>query len=263
MENCCINKCPSSRLESHDIYGVDSMKGITEKKEVGIEDYSAKWIEECCNMVSWHSKIFKKEIEVSKDKEIRLDMDNISKLICSHRKIHNKQSEEICLRLKDIFRNNGIDATINEYYNGEKFLSLRKLNVSIDELKISVSIKGKETFNDFLKDNKLYNKDIKYLLCPKCHRYCVEFMTDSYKKRKTWWCHNCFVDINYCDYVLDLSDKDRYQIYKLCGIDALKTFTNESTKQISKFVASYFKNSCMAKKDKCIYFDFFKEEENK
>jgi hypothetical protein len=238
------------------------MKEITEKKEVGIEDHSSKWIEECCNIVSWHSKIFKKEIEFSTIKEIKLDMDNISKLICSHKKINNKQSEEICARLKDIFQKKGIDAIVGEYYNGEKFLILRLSNVSIVEPKISVNIEEKENFNDFLKHNKLYIKDVKYLLCPNCHRYCADFMTDSYKKRRIWWCHNCLVDINYNDYDLDFSDKDKYQIYKLWGIDALKTFTGESTKQISKFVASYFKNSCMAKKDKCMYFNFFKEEEN-
>jgi hypothetical protein len=238
------------------------MKKIMEKKEVGIEDCSTKWIEECCNIVSWHSKIFKKEIEVTKDKEIKLNMDNISRLICSYKKINIKQSEEICARLKDIFRTKGIDAIVDEYYNGEKFLILREQNVAIDEPRIVVSIKGKENFNDYIKDNKIYIKDIKYLLCPKCHRYCVEFTADYYTKRKTWWCHNCLIDINYIDYDLGLSDKDKYQIYKLYGIDALKTFTNESTKQISKFVASYFKNSCMAKKDKCVYFNFFKEEEN-
>lgn len=88
-------------------------------------------IEEYCDIVSWHTNIFKKEIEISKDKNIKLDMRDISKLICLDAIIEKKHSEEICLKLKDILSNKGIDVTIDDYYNGEKFLTLRKREISV------------------------------------------------------------------------------------------------------------------------------------
>ena len=212
-----------------------------------------------------HTHIFKKEIEMSKDKKIKLDMMDISKLVCSDTIIEKKYSEEICLKLKDILSNKGIDATIGEYDNGEKFLILREGIPVIYKPKPKVITNNdKKNLQDILKDNKLYDKDTKSLLCPECHLYYVDYYTSTYKEfDKRWWCHNCLDVIIYRDYGIDLSDRDKYQIYKLWGAEALSVLTNESMKKTIGFVASYFKYSCVSKKDKCLYFDFFKEKENK
>jgi hypothetical protein len=118
-----------------------------------------------------------------------------------------------------------------------------------------------KNFADILKTNKLYDKETKYLLCPNCHIYCVGYLSskliEEYYNR--WWCKNCISSINYHDYDVDIDDKDKYQIYKLWGLDALSTLTNESIRTLKRFVASYFKSSCVSKKDKCPYFNFFDE----
>lgn len=224
----------------------------------------------CCDIVSWHTDIFKKEIDMSKDKKIKLDMRDISKLICSDIIIEKRHSEEICLKLKDIFSNKGIDTTIDEYHNGEKFLTLRKREIPVIDKKIDTKVTTnsedeKKNLRDILKDNKLYDQETKYLLCPECHRYSVEYSSrleiENDKNDKKWWCNNCLDAIIYHDYDIDLSDKDKYHIYKLWGADALSIFTNKSMKKTIEFVASYFRNSCVSKKDKCLYFDFFKDKE--
>ena len=231
-----------------------------------------------CDIVSWHVRFLKKEIEMSQDKKIKLDMRDISKLICSDTIIDSKYSEEICQNLKDIFSNKGISTTIEEYENGEKFLTLRKeedgpiidksKEVKTAEVKtaevetVIYSENEKKNFNDILKNNKLYDEETKYLLCPECHRYSVIYSTSSYKEYdKRWWCNHCLDVIIYQDYDLDISDKDKYHIYKLWGAEALSIFTNKSMKKTIGFVASYFKNCCVTKKDKCLYFDFFKEKD--
>lgn len=224
-------------------------------------------IEECCDIVSWHTNIFIKEIDMSRDKKIKLDMRDISKLICSDTIIENNHSEEICLKLKDIFSNKGIDATIDEYENGEKFLILRKREIPVIDKKIDIKVainseNKKKNFRDILKDNKLFNEDDKYLLCPECNHYSAKYSTSNYNKNdKKWWCNNCLDTIIYPDYHLDISDKDKYHIYKLWGADALSIFTRQSMRKTIEFVASYFRNSCVSKKDKCLYFDFFKDKE--
>lgn len=224
-------------------------------------------IEKCCDIVSWHTNIFKKEIEMSKDKNIKLDMGDISKLICSDTIIENNHSEEICLKLKDIFSNKGISATIGEYENGEKFLILRKRETSVIDKKIDTKVainseNKKKNFRYILKDNKLFNEDDKYLLCPECNHYSVKYSISNYDKNdKKWWCNNCLSNIIYSDYHLDISDKDKYHIYKLWGVEALSIFTRQSMRKTIEFVASYFRNSCVSKKDKCLYFDFFKDKE--
>ena len=226
-------------------------------------------VTKCCNIVSWHVLFFKKEIEMSQDKKIRLDMRDISKLICSDTIIEAKYSEEICHNLKDIFSNKGI-STIEEYDNGENFLILRKGDMPIiDKIKEAKHHIHKEdenkNFNDILKNNKLYYEDTRHLLCPECHRYSVAHSTSSYDKYDTkWWCNRCLKAIIFHNYNLDISDKDKYHIYKLWGAEALSIFTNQSMKKTIGFVASYFKNCCVTKKDKCLYFDFFKDNvENK
>ena len=214
-----------------------------------------------------HTHILEKEIEMSKNKKIIFDMGNISKLVCSDTIIKKKYSEEICLKLRDILSNKGIDVTIDEYGNGEKFLTLKKGKTVIDKpkpTKINECSEDENSLRAILKDNKLYDKEIKSLLCPECHHYCVDYYTSMFKEYdKRWWCHNCLDVIIYRDYNIDLSDKDKYQIYKLWGAEALSILTNESMKKTIGFVGSYFKYGCMSKKDKCLYFDFFKEKENK
>lgn|SRR3990167_2387400 len=218
--------------------------------------------EEYCNIVSWHTHFFKKEIEMSKDKKIKLDMMDISKLICSDTIIEKRHSEEICLKLKDIFSSKGIDVTIDEYHNGEKFLILREEEIVIDRPKPTKNEDQKKNFLDILNYNKLFNEETKYLLCPKCNHYSVVYSTSSYDKNdKKWWCNNCLDAIIYHDYDIDLSDKDKYHIYILWGVDALSVFTRQSKERTIKFVASYFRSCCMSKKDKCLYFDFFKDKE--
>lgn len=225
--------------------------------------------EKYCDIVSWHTNIFKKEIDMSKDKKIKLDMRNISKLVCSDTIIEKKDSEEICLKLKDILSNKGIDVTIEEYDNGEKFLTLRKGDIPVIDKKIDTRIitNGEyenKSFRDILKDNKLFSRETKYLLCPECRRYSVEYSTSNWNKYdKKWWCNYCLEHIIYKDYDIDidLSDKDKYHIYKLWGAEALSIFTQQSMKRTIGFVASYFKNSCVSKKYKCLYFDFFKDKE--
>lgn len=109
---------------------------------------------------------------------------------------------------------------------------------------------------------KILNEETKYLLCPGCNRYSVKYSTSNYDKYdKKWWCNNCLDAIIYHDYDIDLSDRDKYQIYKLWGAEALSIFTNKSMKKTIEFVAYYFKNCCVSKKDKCLYFDFFKDKE--
>ena len=88
------------------------------------------------------------------------------------------------------------------------------------------------------------------------------YSTSSHKEYdKRWWCNHCLDVIIYHDYDLDISDKDKYHIYKLWGTEALSIFTKKSMKKTIEFVASYFKNCCVAKKEKCLYFDFFKEKD--
>jgi hypothetical protein len=119
-----------------------------------------------------------------------------------------------------------------------------------------------ERFHKSLENNKLFNEETKYLLCPECNYYSVKYSTSNYDKNdKKWWCNNCLTPIIYPDYHLDISDKDKYHIYKLWGAEALSIFTNKSLKKTIGFVGSYFKNCCVTKKDKCLYFDFFKEKE--
>lgn len=224
-------------------------------------------IEECCNVVSWHSNIFKIEIDASKDKEITLDMSDISKLTIPHYRI-GRFSEKICLKLKDMLKDKGIDASIDEYRSGEKFLVLKKEKISVgrsETTKTSIIGEGEiKNFLDILKDNKLYYKDTKRLLCPECHRYSVEYSISTCKEYdKIWWCDNCIKTINYRNYNIYLDDKDKYQIYKLWGVEALNILTKESMKKTISFISSYFKSGCIAKKDKCLYFDFFKEKDNK
>ncbi len=111
----------------------------------------------------------------------------------------------------------------------------------------------------------MFNEETKYLLCPECHHHYVKYSSrleiENGKHDKKWWCNNCLNPIIYHDYHLDISDKDKYHIYKLWGADALSIFTNKSMKKTIEFVASYFRNSCVSKKDKCLYFDFFKDKE--
>jgi ribosomal protein L37AE/L43A len=217
-------------------------------------------IEECCNVVSWHSNIFKIEIDASKEKEIALDMSDISKLTLPHYRIE-RFSEKICLKLKDMLKDKGIDVSIDEYGNGEKFVILKREKISVGRLEtIETSIIGEgENFLDILKDNKLYYKDTKKLLCPKCHRYSVTYSISTCKEYdKIWWCDNCIKIVNYINYNIYLDDKDKYQIYKLFGVEALNMLTKESMRKTISFISSYFKSGCIAKKDKCLYFDFFK-----
>lgn len=224
-------------------------------------------IEKCCDIVSWYTNIFKKEIEMSKDKNIKLGMMDISKLIWSDTIIEKRHSEEICLKLKDILSNKGIDATIGEYDNGERFLILRKGEIPVIDkpkpTKVATNSEDeKKNFRDILKDNKLFDEETKYLLCPECNRYSIKYSTSNYDKHdKKWWCNYCLNPVIYPDYHLDISDKDKYHIYKLWGADALSIFTQQSMKKTIEFVASYFKNCCVNKKDKCLYFDFFKDKE--
>lgn len=233
----------------------------------------------CCNIVSWHAYFFKKEIEMSKDKKIKLDMRDISKLVDPDIIIYAAYSEAICKNLKDILSNKGIYATIGEYNNGEKFLVLRTEEEKEEDIPIiNKEIKNKEidietvihneeekkNFRDTLKNNKLYNDDTKYLLCPECNRYSVEYSASSYyKDSKKWWCSHCTKKIIYHDYDIDINDKDKYHIYKLWGVDALSVLTSQSMKRTISFIGSYFKDCCVSKKDRCLYFDFFKEKEDK
>jgi len=224
-------------------------------------------IEECCNAVSWHSNIFKREICASEEKEITLDMSDISKLTLPIYRIE-RFSEKICLKIKDRLKDKGIDVSIDEYDNGEKFLILKEEKISVDRLEtIETSIIGEgenKNFLDILKDNKLYHKDTKRLLCPKCHRYSVRYSISTCKEYdKIWWCDNCINVISYRGYNIYLDDKDKYQIYKLFGVEALNILTKESIRKTISFISSYFKSGCIAKKDKCLYFDFFKEKDKK
>lgn len=243
----------------------------------------------CCNIVSWHAYFFKKEIEMSKDKKIKLDMRDISKLVDPDIIIYAAYSEAICKNLKDILSNKGIYATIGEYNNGEKFLVLRTeeekeedipiinkgiknkkiknkeiVNKEIDIETVIHNEEEKKNFRDTLKNNKLYNDDTKYLLCPECNRYSVEYSASSYyKDSKKWWCSRCTKKIIYHNYDIDISDKDKYHIYKLWGVDALSVLTSQSMKRTISFVGSYFKDCCVSKKDRCLYFDFFNEKDGK
>ena len=105
-------------------------------------------------------------------------------------------------------------------------------------------------------DNQKSEIDIVYnnrLLCPKCHNYSVEYVIYD----KEWRCNNCNKAIIYN---LKISDKDKYQIYKLWGIEALSEFTNEHIEKIERFVASYFKRYCLEeKKENCIYYDSMRD----
>lgn len=219
----------------------------------------------CCNIVSWHAYFFKKEIEMSKDKKIKLDMRDISKLVDPDIIIYAAYSEAICKNLKDILSNKGIYATIGEYNNGEKFLVLRtEEEKEIDIETVIHNEEEKKNFRDTLKNNKLYNDDTKYLLCPECNRYSVEYSASSYyKDSKKWWCSRCTKKIIYHNYDIDISDKDKYHIYKLWGVDALSVLTSQSMKRTISFVGSYFKDCCVSKKDRCLYFDFFNEKDGK
>lgn len=173
--------------------------------------------------------------------------------------------------LHDYFGDIGEDP--ETVYNAIKKILLKEgiiVNMDIDKGKSVFltfsfnSLKHKE--EKFYKslDNKLFGEDTKYLLCPECNRYSVEYYASSFNKNdKKWWCNHCLDTIVYSDYDIALSDRDKYQIYKLWGIDALSIFTQQPVKKVIGFVASYFKNCCVRKKDKCLYFDFFKVKENK
>ncbi len=125
--------------------------------------------------------------------------------------------------------------------------------------KTTINKVDNKNFIDILKVNKIYDKETKYLLCPNCHLYRVEFLNLTLIKEynQRWRCKNCASNINYSDYDMDLDDKDKYQIYKFWGIDALCILTNKNARTVIRFVASYFKSGCVSKKDKCLYFDFF------
>ncbi len=129
----------------------------------------------------------------------------------------------------------------------------------IKETKIIPSEGKIKRFHTFLKDNKLYDEKTKHLICPECYYYAVKFSVNYYTKISKWRCERCAKYIIYSYYNLDLSDKDKYRIYKIWGIDALSLLTNKNIKETRKFVGSYFKDRCIAKEDKCPYFGILKK----
>ena len=165
--------------------------------------------------------------------------------------------------IKNVLKEEGIVVVIGTDKYKSMFLTFNFNEINLPA-KYMLDREKIEKFHKFLENNKLYNEDTKYLLCPECHRYSVEYSTSSYREYdKRWLCNHCLDVFVYYDYNLDISNKDKYHIYKLWGAEALSIFTNKSMKRTIGFVASYFKDCCVTKKDKCLYFDFFKEEDKK
>lgn len=108
---------------------------------------------------------------------------------------------------------------------------------------------------ELLDNDKLYDENTHLLYCPDCHRYEVRFMGG----RDAWICNWCSKQTYYDDF--KFSDKNKYQIYKLWGIEALRDVTHMKLDVAKQFVASYFKKCCETKKDKCLYFGIFEEEQ--
>lgn len=195
-------------------------------------------------------------------------MQYISSLIGLDIKIGKKYSEAICINLKEIFLAEGIDVDIKTYSNDEKFMILKKMQryvspvFHLSDIPI-INIPDdaeKEKFHGFLNNNKLFNS--KLLACPRCNRYSVEYSNPNFRRSLSkWWCRDCKRHMSYYGYSLNIDDRDKYKIYKLWGLDALNNLMNEPLSRTMNFIGNYFKNCCVSKKDRCIYSNFFEEEE--
>jgi hypothetical protein len=158
--------------------------------------------------------------------------------------------------VKDILLEEGIITSFGSKEDGTKIFTFSNIQIPMVNMPGLEEIKK---FHNFLKENRLYDDKKRYLICPRCYHYSVKFSKNSYANNSSWWCDYCLDDIIYYGYNLEISDKDRYHIYKLWGADALSVLINENLKKTIRFVASYFKESCVVKKDKCLYFDFFRD----
>jgi hypothetical protein len=201
---------------------------------------------------SYSDKYYKSSIPISWLKEM-INKNRIFKIDMSH--------------LYDYFGDIGEDP--ETVYNAIKKILLKEgiiVDMDIEGYKLFLTFSFNSLDSLENKEEKSYKfldslfGDTKYLLCPKCNRYSVEYYASSFDKNdKKWWCNHCIETIVYSDYHIDLTDRDKYQIYKLWGVDALSIFTKQSMKKTVGFVASYFRDCCIRKKDKCLYFDFFKK----
>lgn len=209
---------------------------------------------EYCNAISRHIPWLKSMIKKTRKNLLTIDIYEIYDYFGVN---FVGKNPAIYQSVRDILLEEGIIITLGNN-NGVKFLGFSCIKVPMIYMPGHDDI---DKFHTFLKDNKLYNEENGYLVCPECNRYTVKYSVDSYSNNSTWWCEHCIKDIIYYGYDLEISDKDKYHIYKLWGIDALSVLTNESVNKSRKFVASYFKECCINKKDKCLYFDFFKDKE--
>jgi len=110
-------------------------------------------------------------------------------------------------------------------------------------------LKIKEARNNLLLSNKkIYDYISKSMLCPYCNNYSVKY-SDA------WLCNECNqimvmknsnsdhsfggsdVDINSLEW--DLTKKDKYDIYRIYGIEALVNLTGESQYDISDYIRLY------------------------
>lgn len=108
---------------------------------------------------------------------------------------------------------------------------------------------------ELLDKDKFYDENTHFLYCPECHRFEVRFIGGQ----DAWICNWCTRQTNY--EIFKFSDKNKYQIYKLWGVEALRDITHMRLEVAKQFIASYFKKCCETKKNECLYFGIFEEEQ--
>lgn len=123
-----------------------------------------------------------------------------------------------------------------------------------EKIEENVEIFPPPDVQELLDNDKFYDENTRLIICPECHKYGVEFLSET----KKWYCTRCMGSPHYDDY--KFSDKNKYQIYKLWDMYALMDVAHVKLDMAKRFVASYFKKCCNTKKDKCLYFGIFEEE---
>lgn len=200
---------------------------------------------------------------IMKNKKFRIDTSDIGDYFGRV----DSDPEIIYRAIRTVLSEEGIDVAISIDSNRSTFFtfSFAKTNNDDSYIKYILSNEDIGKLREFLKHNRLCDEKTQYLICPKCHTYSVEYSKMGSDSIKRWWCNHCIDVIVYHHHLADLGirDKDKYHVYKLWGADALSAFTNTSMKKTTTFIGSYFRNCCTAKKDKCLYFDFFKENDEK
>lgn len=141
-----------------------------------------------------------------------------------------------------------------EKFRLRKLQQEQKRNEEEEALK---NLKDKSSF--LLSKKKLFDEDTHLLICPTCATYSVHY----HQKADKWICDICDSYVNVYKsltiFDLDFSDQDKYNVYKIYGIEALLYLTDFYWDEAQRFVAQFFEESCTSKGDSCPYNYLFED----